>query len=611
MATTFSHTNSGINQISIIDGAGNVIGIDAQQVNVPAPANLIIPGGSNGHVLSTDGAGNLYWAAPGSGQIISPFLEAGNSNVRVAEDANITFSSAGAANVLTVTSSGIQVSGKTTLPAIANVKIGGGYNDAIMFSNGSGGLRWGGDYLLPESGAGWGWLIANGLRLYRSGTGISTYVASWRTNSYSWRPLSVSVLHDDMPTITSWQKIHMNEVCLYALGDNGVLYSQGVDTEGQQGNTSTNVTNEVLTPITHPTLYGAGISVLNFWSYDKVYATNLTSGAVCVNVNDNGTLKTYMFGANFFGEQGNGTATTANQVPTLITQLNGKTISNVSFYAGMIVVVTSSGEVWGCGNNLYGQLGLNTTTSVSTFSRATKSDGSFFTNASSVLINWTQGASATTGVATFILCSDGTLWASGYNNGTNRELGLNTTVTNITRFEQVPISNTIVKIGGNSGRNVALDSLGNLWSWSRNDDGFWGSGGENELTILPKIIQPYVSDFWMISVPGDPQAYSLVWRDTQNRTWGTGINNSRQLGVTAEGNPVVNPTPVPFRTDDEYPIQVISLGLIPGLATMWLTNKQRVYISGTNVNAGSIVYASNQSTNQVALRTPMEITNIL
>lgn len=612
MATTLSHTNSGINRITITDGSGNVTGINAQQVIVPAPANVSIPGGNAGDVLSTDGNGNLYWAAPGSGTVISSELSNGSSNVVVDLNGNIRFSSGGVANVMSVGTSGIVVTVNTVLPALSNVKISGGSPTSVLFSDGFGGLRWGGNFLLPQAGTGQGWLIANGLRLYRSGNGNVNYVSSWRTTISTFRPQSVPVLHDDMPTITAWTKIHTNESCLYALGNNGVLYSQGIDNNGQQGNTTANVINEVLTPITHNTIYGAGITVLNFWSYDRSVANDISNGAVLVNVNDNGTLRTYMFGYNYSGELGNGTASTSNQVPVLITQLAGKTIANVSFVRGMIMVATSDGELWVCGDNYSGQLGQgNITDPIKTFVRATKSDGSFFTNAVRPLFVYTSDST----VSSFVLCSDGTVWACGANGGSFNYLGLNSSLANITRFTQLTISGTVTKIDGCNRATVALDSSGNLWSWGVNVEGYWGTGGTFEVSFSPRIIQRNVIDAWIISAPvvdGSKNNRSLVWVDTEYRTWGAGTNNNNSLGVNSSSSPVASPSSVSFRTDDEYPIQVKPLGVLTtssdSVATMWLTNRNRIYISGANSDAGALAKFSSSET---TFKTPYEITNIL
>jgi hypothetical protein len=82
--------------------------------------NVIITGGSNGQVLTTNGAGNLSWTTitGGGGASISN----GNSNVNIpAANGNITVSVAGNANLATFTGTGVNVSGTLNVTGNANV----------------------------------------------------------------------------------------------------------------------------------------------------------------------------------------------------------------------------------------------------------------------------------------------------------------------------------------------------------------------------------------------------------------------------------------------------------------------------------------------------------
>lgn len=79
MATTRSQTNSEFESIALTDSSGLVIGLDVQQLAVSDVANLTIPGGTAGQLLSTDGNGALSWAT------------AGGATVQVATQASETF----------------------------------------------------------------------------------------------------------------------------------------------------------------------------------------------------------------------------------------------------------------------------------------------------------------------------------------------------------------------------------------------------------------------------------------------------------------------------------------------------------------------------------------
>jgi hypothetical protein len=86
--------------------------------NLGANGNVIITGGTNGQVLSTNGSGNLSWTS-----ISSTSISNGNSNVNIPASAgNVNVSVNGTANVLIVTSTGANIAG--TLNATGNANVG-------------------------------------------------------------------------------------------------------------------------------------------------------------------------------------------------------------------------------------------------------------------------------------------------------------------------------------------------------------------------------------------------------------------------------------------------------------------------------------------------------
>lgn len=122
--------------------AGNLV--VTTTANLGAVGNITITGGSPNYVLSTDGAGSLSWKAQtggggGSGDSISN----GASNVSIAvSSGNINMSVGGIANIVTVTNSGVIVSGNTDLGSNANVSISGGTTGQVLATDGDGSLYW-------------------------------------------------------------------------------------------------------------------------------------------------------------------------------------------------------------------------------------------------------------------------------------------------------------------------------------------------------------------------------------------------------------------------------------------------------------------------------------
>jgi hypothetical protein len=82
----------------------------SNNANLGNVGNVIITGGTNGYVLSTNGSGALSWVAQAGGGATS--ISNGNSNVSIATaNGNITMSAVGNANIVVVTGTGANING--------------------------------------------------------------------------------------------------------------------------------------------------------------------------------------------------------------------------------------------------------------------------------------------------------------------------------------------------------------------------------------------------------------------------------------------------------------------------------------------------------------------
>ena len=112
------YNNNGVfggNSAFLYDNANNLVTVPSLKVNGLANlgpvGNVTITGGSTGYLLTTDGNGVLQWSPPGSGAAISN----GNSNVNIAtSNGNITAGVGGVANVVTISTTGLDVIGNIT-----------------------------------------------------------------------------------------------------------------------------------------------------------------------------------------------------------------------------------------------------------------------------------------------------------------------------------------------------------------------------------------------------------------------------------------------------------------------------------------------------------------
>lgn len=135
--TTANYTFGSANVTANI-AAGNltVTGVS----NLGPVGNIIITGGSNGQVLTTNGAGNLSWTTVTGGGGAS--IANGTSNINIATSGgNITMGVAGNANIATVTGSGVNIAG--TLNVTGNLIAG---NLSGIFANGIS------DIIIPAAG---------------------------------------------------------------------------------------------------------------------------------------------------------------------------------------------------------------------------------------------------------------------------------------------------------------------------------------------------------------------------------------------------------------------------------------------------------------------------
>ena len=125
-----------------ITASGN-ISFTGANVSLGDASNLKITGGSSGYFLTTDGAGNLSWGAASGGGGVS----ATGSNTQLqfndggvlGASANLTFDK----STNTFATARVTASNGANLGSnVANVYIGGGSNNQILKTDGSGNLSW-------------------------------------------------------------------------------------------------------------------------------------------------------------------------------------------------------------------------------------------------------------------------------------------------------------------------------------------------------------------------------------------------------------------------------------------------------------------------------------
>ena len=196
----------------------------------------------------------------------------------------------------------------------------------------------------------------------------------------------------------------------------------------------------------------------------------------------------------------------------------------------LTVNINSAGNVYDWGSNVYGQLGNNTNTDIT--SGATPLSG--MTGVVEI---------STDAFFTLVLKSDGTVWSFGDNS--SGQLGNNTTnnsnvpVQVLGPLGQGYLSN-VIAISAGAHLGVALKSDGTVWDWginSVNSLGSLGDGTYNDSYVPVQVKDPsndgYLTGIVAIASGGDSFNMALK-SDGTVYTWGFGGNG--ELGNNGTGN---------------------------------------------------------------------------
>ena len=281
----------------------------------------------------------------------------------------------------------------------------------------------------------------------------------------------------------------------------GTLWVWGNNNNGQLG------TNDLILKSTPVTTFAGG----NNW---KQISCGLSHNAA---VKTDGTLWTW--GQNSLGALGTNDAITRTTPVTTFT--GGANWKQVACGSQTTAAIKLDGTLWTWGQNSYGQLGDNTTTSRST--PVTTFLGG--TNWKQVGCGFTHSGAVTT---------SGTLWNWGLNS--YGQLGVNDTIARST-----PVTTFI---GGTNWKQIALGNLfttaiktdGTLWSWGKNLNGQLGDNTSANKTT-PVTTFTGGTNWKQVSAGGEFAAATK----TDGTLWSWGFNSTGQMGV----NDIINrSTPV-------------------------------------------------------------------
>ncbi len=368
-----------------------------------------------------------------------------------------------------------------------------------------------------------------------------------------WSPIDIG--QDDIV------KISPNYNHNLALKADGTLLAWGNNSYGRLGD---NTTTNRLSPV----------PVLNLTDVIDIAAGEEFS----VAVKSNGTVWTW--GKNARGQLGNGTSDGSSHL--LPTQVPGLTnVIAVSAGYEFTLALKSDGTVWAWGQNIYGQIGNNT--SMNNVKSPTK------------VLDLTDVVSIATGYNHSVaLKSDGTVWFWGFNN--HGQLG-NGTLASPTKPRKSNISG-VTQIASGVWNVAALKANGDVYVWGYNRRGIIGNNSVGSDVYSPK--KSTISDVIELKMGGHHILARL--NDGSIMSWGHKAYGQLGLGNIPIGGCDCKPLPSRSITDTGIVSMATgawhSFALKPQIST---PSGLDVSLMGTNVKLNFDSVTSSGVTSYVAI----------
>jgi alpha-tubulin suppressor-like RCC1 family protein len=235
-------------------------------------------------------------------------------------------------------------------------------------------------------------------------------------------------------------------------------------------------------------------------------------------IKTDGTL--WCWGYNSTGSLGDNTI--ADKSSPVQTIAGGTKWKQVSAGREVISAINTDGILWIWGRNLYGQLGDNTNTNVSSPIQTV----TFGTN-------WKQVSCGAFNIAA--IKTDGTLWNWGYNNV--GQLGDNTTTHRSSPVQTVAGGTNWKQVSAGYYHTAAIKTDGTLWIWGSNS---YGLLGDNTIVKKSSPVQTiaFGTNWKQVSVGA---FYHIAATKTDGTLWSWGLGTSGQLGdntILSKSSPV-------------------------------------------------------------------------
>jgi alpha-tubulin suppressor-like RCC1 family protein len=240
---------------------------------------------------------------------------------------------------------------------------------------------------------------------------------------------------------TNWAQVSSGSSHTMAITTSGQLWGWGSNFSGQLGRGNT---DDQTTPVR--------IGSASNWA--QVSCGNNHTMAITT------TGELWACGLNSGGQLGRGNTTSPQT--SLVRIGSASNWSKVFSASDFNILLTTSGQLWGCGNNFFGQIGIGNTTTPQT---SIVQIGS--------ATNWAQAGCGRDGHVMAITTS-GQLW--GWGNNSNGQLGRGNTTSPQTSPVQIGSATNWAQVSCGTAHTLAITTTSELWASGRNTAGQLGRG---------------------------------------------------------------------------------------------------------------------------------------